>query len=61
MPMNGSDHAAEAVDQQVAAQERGRADRTVADAPQRERDQAGMTSALKMIAEMIALGGVPAS
>ena len=40
-PDEGQDHAAEAVDEQVAAQERGRADRAVADALQRERDERG--------------------
>ena len=39
MPTNGAMMPAEAVDQHVAAQQRRRADRPVADPAQRERDQ----------------------
>ncbi len=39
MPMKGSDEAAEPVDEQVAPQQRGGADRAIGDALQRQRDQ----------------------
>ena len=58
-PDERQDHAAEPVDQQVAAQQRRRADRPVLDALRASGISAGMISALKMIAEMIALSGVP--
>ena len=55
----GRHEAAQAVDQQVATQQRRGADRPVADAAQGEQDPAGMINALKTIAEMIAERGVP--
>jgi hypothetical protein len=50
-----NDETAEAVDQQVALQDRERAHRFVSDAAQRQRNSAIMTSALKMTALRIAL------
>ena len=52
------DEAAEAVDQQVAAQERGGADRPVGHPSNASGISAMMISALKMIADRMALCGV---
>ena len=51
---------AQAVDQEIAAQEAGGTDRLVVHATQGQRDQGEMISALKMMADRIAPCGLPA-